>query len=424
MRSAAGRRIRDVRGGGFGRLRTAPLGTRLRRISKLQTVSVEPPAAERFQTMIVGGGVAGLEAALALRDLAGDRITLRMLAPNSDFVYRPLAVQEPFSMSGSREYPLEAIAEDVGFELIQDALREVDPTAREVLTNGGATHSYDALLLGLGARIRAAYEHATTIDDRRLDELLHGLIQDVEGGYTKRLAFVIPARMAWPLPVYELALMTSARAFDSSAGVEITIVTPEDSPLAIFGIGASQAVAALLAEREIEVITSAYCEIPESGVVEISPGDRTARFDRIVALPELEGPAIPGLPEAPEGFIPIDANCQVHGIERVYAAGDATDFAVKYGGIAAQQADTAAHEIAALAGLSVAAEPFHPVIHGVLLTGEQPRYLSAHITGGHGASSELSEQPSWDPPVKIAARHLAAYLDQFDHSTGRTRQDR
>ena len=34
-----------------------------------------------FKVVIVGGGVAGLEAALALRDLAGERINTTLLAP-------------------------------------------------------------------------------------------------------------------------------------------------------------------------------------------------------------------------------------------------------------------------------------------------------------------------------------------------------
>ena len=94
--------------------------------------------------------------------------------------------------------------------------------------------------------------------------MLHGLVQDVEGGYVKRLAFVMPSPVAWPLPVYELALMTSRRARDMNVEVAITIITPEDAPLALFGQGASAAVADLLAENQIDVITSSYCEVPQS----------------------------------------------------------------------------------------------------------------------------------------------------------------
>jgi sulfide:quinone oxidoreductase len=367
-----------------------------------------------FEVLIAGGGVAGLEAALALRDLAGERVSTRMLAPNPEFVYRPMTVREPFSFSRARRYSLRDIAEDLRIELVDGELERVDAGGRTVHARSGSELSYDALVIGLGAHIRARYEHAVTVDDGRLDELLHGLIQDVEGGYVKRLAFVAPAPMAWPLPIYELALMTAERAYDTSAEVSITIITPEEAPLAAFGTGVSDGVGELLAERGIEVVRSAYADVPSSGVVEVNPGNRSRNFDRVVALPQLQGPAVPGLPEAPDGFIRIDEHCQVEGLERVYAAGDATEFPVKYGGIAAQQADTAAQAIAALAGATVEPQPFEPVVHGVLLTGRSPRYLRAHVTGGHGSSSELSETPFSDSSAKIAAKYLAPYLDQRD----------
>lgn len=375
---------------------------------------------EPFGVLIVGGGVAGLEAGLALRDLAGDRVSLRLLAPGPEFVYRPMSVQEPFSFGGAQRYPLPEIAEDLGAELISDSIASVDTDKRIVHSASGAELGYDALMIGLGAKLHARYEHALTIDDARMDELLHGLVQDVEGGYVKRLAFVMPSPVAWPLPVYELALMTSRRARDMNVEVAITIITPEDAPLALFGQGASAAVADLLAENQIDVITSSYCEVPQSRQIEISPGDRRLEVDQIVALPELHGPSLPGLPEDDHGFIPIDASCQVRDTERVYAAGDATDFPVKFGGVAAQQADTAAQAIAALAGAPVEPQPFTPEVHGVLLTGEKPRYLRAHITGGHGASSELTDEPTSSAPAKIDAKYLAPYLAGRQGGAGRS----
>jgi sulfide:quinone oxidoreductase len=367
-----------------------------------------------FEVLIAGGGVAALEGALALRNLAGDRVAIRVISPRSDFVYRPMTVREPFSFGRAQRHPVEQVVRDVGGEVVADAVAKIDPAARSVRTESGAELSYDALLVALGATARARYEHATTIDDRRLDDQLHGLIQDVEDGYVKRLAFVIPPRMAWPLPVYELALMTATRAYDSNVEMTITVLTPEEAPLAVFGGGASHAVAELLSERRIDVITSAYCEIPQPGRIEISPGARTVEADRVIALPELEGPALPGLPSDDDGFIPIDVECRIRGLEREFAAGDATEFTIKHGGIAAQQADTAATAIAAMAGAPVERTAFRPTIRGILLTGGKPRYLQAHITGGHGFSSEISEEPSWDPPAKISAKYLAPYLEQRD----------
>ncbi len=338
-----------------------------------------------------------------------------MLTPEPEFVYRPMRVREPFAYSGARHYPLAEIARDVGFELRQDAFKWLDPQRRLVHTESGEQLPYDALLLALGARLSPAFRHALTLDDRRLDEQLHGLIQDVEGGYTHKLAFIAPSQMPWPLPMYELALMTARRAFDMNQDVSVTIVTPEDAPLAIFGSAVSEAVERLLEQHGILVISSTHCETPQPGQVALHPGGRTLHVGRIVALPELFGPSTPGVPKREgHGFIPIDVHCAVPGLERVYAAGDGTDFAVKHGGVASQQADVAAEAIAALAGAPIEPTKFHPVIHGILLGAEKPLYLSAHITGGHGSSSEVSEEPTWSPATKIAAKYLAPYLESRD----------
>jgi sulfide:quinone oxidoreductase len=367
-----------------------------------------------FEVVIAGGGVAALEAALALRDLAGEHVAITMLAPAPDFVYRPMTVREPFAYGPAQRYPLEDIARDLGVELRRHDFAWVNAAARVVHSEDGEALAYDALLLAIGARIHTRYTHAHTVDDRHLDDILHGLIQDVEGGYVTRLAFVLPGRMGWQLPIYELALMTVGRAYETGVTLSVTIVTPEEAPLTIFGIGASQVVAELLGESGITVITSAYAEVPQWDTVIVNPGDRRLQVDRVVALPELYGPAVRGLPAAEHGFIPIDPHAKVRDVERVYAAGDATDFAIKHGGIAAQQADVAAEAIAALAGMPVEPKHFAPTIDGMLLTGGRPRYLHARITGGHGFSSEVSDEPISSPPRKIAARYLAPYLERLD----------
>src|ERR1700722_5365843 len=62
---------------------------------------------EQLNVVIVGGGVAALEAALALRELGGARIASTILAPDPEFVYRPMTVREPFGYATARRYPLD-----------------------------------------------------------------------------------------------------------------------------------------------------------------------------------------------------------------------------------------------------------------------------------------------------------------------------
>jgi sulfide:quinone oxidoreductase len=377
-------------------------------------MTAESSAPEQLRVIVVGGGVAALETTLALAELAPDQTDVTVLAPNPEFVYRPMTVREPFAYETAHRYPLAPIVRDAGAELLSDELAWVDPAEQAIHTKAGATLRYDALVLALGAQAHTRYPHALTIDDRHMDETLHGLIQDIEGDYVHSLAFVSPARMPWQLPLYELALMAAGRAYDMNLELDVTIVTPEDTPLAIFGVDASRAVVELLERARIKTINSAYAEVPASREVVIAPGDRRLQVDRVVALPELYGPAIRGIPLGEHGFIRVDSYGQVPDAGPVYAAGDAVEFAVKHGGIAAQQADTAARSIAALAGAQITPERFDPVIHGMLLTGGDPLYLTARIAGGHGLGSEATATPTWSPSAKIAAQHLAPYLDTLD----------
>ncbi len=373
---------------------------------------VSPP--DKLRVLIAGGGVAALETALALRELAPEHTDVSVIAPNEDFVYRPMTVREPFAYGPAHRYPLAPIVEHAGGKLLSERLAWVDPTGQIAHTETGEQIEYDALVLALGAKVIPLYRHAITIDDRCLDETLHGLIQDIEAGYIHSLAFVSPGRMAWPLPLYEIALMTAGRAYDMNIELAVTLVSPEDAPLAIFGSGASSAVGELLERAHIETINSAYAQVPEAGEVVINPGDRHLHVDRVIALPELYGPSIRGVPVGEHGFIRVNRFCQVPDVGPIYAAGDATDFAVKHGGLGSQQADAAAESIAALAGAPVTPEPFNPVIHGMLLTDSKPVYLTAKIAGGHGFSSEITDTPTWSPPTKIAAKYLAPYLDTLD----------
>jgi sulfide:quinone oxidoreductase len=367
---------------------------------------------EALEVVIAGGGVAALEAALALRELAGERVRTTLLAPDPDFHYRPTSVREPFGLTGGQRYRLADIAADLGLELVAERLKWVDHAARAVHTDAGSKLSYDALLLALGASRYERFPLALTIDDERLDEQLCGLVQDVEQGYVHSVAFLIPERMPWPFPVYELALMTAARAYEMGVELAVTVLTLEPAPLAIFGAEASRAVARRLAEHRIETITSVSCEVREPGTVSIHPGGRELLADRLIALPELHGPRVPGIPLGPRGgFIPIDPYGRVKRLQRVFAAGDATDFPIKLGGVAAQQADTAAESIAALAGAAVTPRPLRAEIEGLLLGGGPPLRLSASATGSFGCNSRVEVVAHASPLIKIFAKHLTPYLN-------------
>jgi sulfide:quinone oxidoreductase len=366
-----------------------------------------------FKVLIAGAGPAGLEAALALRDRAGDSVTVTLLAPDEELTYRPLSVADPFSLAVTRRHPLDAIARDIGAERVVDRVESVDPGARVVRTEGGLELEYDALLVALGASAEPVFQHGITFWGPGDAEAVHGLVQDVEGGYSRRIAFVVPPGLTWSLPLYELALLTAACAYESNVATTLHLITPEDTPLAVFGSRASQSVTRLLEEVGIRLHAGAYAEEAGHGTLELRPTGERIEVDRIVALPRLEGRPVPGLPSDANGFVPIDEHARVRGIDAVWAAGDVTDFPLKQGGIATQQADAAALDIAARAGALVEPEPFRPLLRGVLMTGQGAWWMRNEPQGGDG-EGDLAGHALWWPASKIAGRWLSPYLAKRD----------
>jgi sulfide:quinone oxidoreductase len=342
----------------------------------------------RAHVLIAGGGVAALEAALALRDLAGELVSIELIAPEPHFWLRPLAVAEPFGLAQAERLELSRFARDCGAEMLLGSLASVDAERRIARTAAGAEIGFDSLLVACGARPVVAVAGALTFrgpaDVPSFRELLGQL-----GSSVRSVVFVVPIGVTWALPLYELALLTASHAAKRGLGVEIRVVTHEPAPLALFGASAARAAAALLEARGIAL---------QAGVSE--PAEQWIAADRVVAMPRLEGIPIGGIPADEHGFVPTDELGLIDGLDRCYAAGDITANPIKQGGLAAQQADAAASAIAAAAGADVEPEPFRPELRGLLLTGAIPRYL-------HADPAELED--SW-PPSKIAGRRLAPYF--------------
>jgi sulfide:quinone oxidoreductase len=371
------------------------------------------PHHDPVHVLIAGGGVAALEAMMALRALAGDRVRITLLAPERDFHYRPMAVAEPFSIAQARRIALVAVAADFDAQHVNGALAGVEADKHRIVTASGERMEYDALVIACGTRAHPAFDGVVTVDDRSIGATLRGLVQDVEDGYTHRVTFVAPAQAFWPLPIYELALLTARRAFDANAKVDIAIVSPEAAPLALFGGGISRALDKLLDDAGIVFHGSSFAEYAAERLT-LRPSGTVLEAGRVVSMPLLDGPQITGVPADPHGFVAVSDYGEVFGLDDVYAAGDVTSYPIKHGGIASQQADVVAAAIAARAGVGNSREPLRPVVRAVLMTGRAPLYLEATLSGDEGLHSVASDTCPWDPPTKIAARYLGPYLERGD----------
>jgi sulfide:quinone oxidoreductase len=363
----------------------------------------------RLRVLIAGGGVAALEAMLALRALAEERVDVELLAPEEEFSYLPLAVAEPFGDAHVERFELPGLAEAAGARFRLGALTGVDPDQHRAQTSDGARLEYEALLIACGARPQEGLPGALTFRGPEDVAAFAGVLEDLVSGAARSIVFALPGGLAWTLPLYELALLTAAYLARLDVhGVEIGIVSHEDAPLALFGHPASEAVRGLLDSRGIAFHERSYPALVERGKLVLVP-DGTLRADRVVALPRLTGPALAGVPHDGEDFIPTDPSGRVDELVDVYAAGDATAFPVKQGGIATQQADAAAETIAARAGAPITPVPFRPVLRGLLLTGAAPGFLRAEIGGGHGPP-DFGSEALWWPPSKVAGHYLAPFL--------------
>jgi sulfide:quinone oxidoreductase len=372
----------------------------------------------RRHVLIAGGGVAGLETLLALRALAGDRLDITILAPELKFVNRSMSAQQPFKVQRGRGFRLEDTAAELGAHWHRGALDRVVHAQHRAVTRDRESLRYDMLVLALGARPQREWqtEGVLTYRGGRDGPNYRMLLRQLREGRIEKVAFVKPAGASWPLPLYDLALMTAAEcAAHDRPDVELSLITPEEEPLAIFGIRASAAISTILSESGVTLHTRSYGQPGPPGRLDISPGHRSLAVDRVVTEPRLVGPSLRGIPSGHEGFIHTDAHGRVPGVDDVFAAGDATTFPVKQGGLAAQQADAVAEAIAALAGADVQPQPFRPVLRGVLLTGRGQAWLRK-VTNGDAPDGEAQRRALFWPPTKIAGRYLSPYLNELDEA--------
>jgi len=368
-----------------------------------------PTPPPRFRVVIAGGGVAALETALAISAIDRSRFDVTLVSPAKEFTYRPAAVLEPFAAGLAGHFAVAEVAEAAGARVIEDELGWVSADEHAAHTASGVVLAYDALVIAAGARQCPAFPHATTIDDAALDTLLHGVVQDVEEGYVKSLAF-LQSDNGWRLPAYELALMTAERAREMCVRCDVTVVTPEQEPLEAFGTGVSTVVRRLLEYRGIDLVTGADPEVPSSRKVIAHAGGPALDVDRVIAMPSLRGPGIRGLPLSGRGLLAVDDECQVRGVADVFAVGDAADHPVKHGGLAAQQADVAANAIARAAGCDLEPLELRARIQAKLLTGRDPLYITATLVGATGVQSQVDSQCPWPSGGKVSADHLGRYI--------------
>jgi sulfide:quinone oxidoreductase len=360
-----------------------------------------------LNVLIAGGGVAGMEAALALRILAGDRVRTELIAPVPDFVNRPASVTTPFAAVNTPRLPLDRLT-DLGITVRRGALAAVDVGRHQARTNDGDLLRYDRLIVAIGARPITSIEGATHFRGPRDAGALERIVRTLARSPARSVTFALAPSATWPLPFYELVLLTAgALGHHGKRSGAIRVVTHEENPLELFGPLASEAVGELFDRDDVELTTTAVPKGTFDGALLLDSGELLPAGD-VVAMPALEGRRLTGLEHDAHGFVRVDRHGRVRGAGDVFAAGDVTAGPVKQGGLAAQQADAAAMCIAREAGASVPVTPAEPVLRAVLTTADGPLHLRTGL--GDPEHGQVSCSPLWRPAGKLAARWLAGYL--------------
>jgi sulfide:quinone oxidoreductase len=285
-----------------------------------------------------------------------------------------------------------------------------------VRLSSGARLDYDHLVLAVGARATSGIAGALTFRDHRDLPQFRAMLRELSAGLLTRVLFAVPPGCSWPLPLYELALLAAEHVAERGLATDISIVTPERSPLAIFGPQPSRVVASLLERRQVSFRGLAPArEVRGEGGLLLRSGE-VMPADRVVAIPELRGRRISGVPAGWRGFVPTDSDGRVDSLPNVYAAGDMASFPIKQAALATQQADRIAELILAAAGASITPlrRPF--VLRAQLVGGEEPVMFRAELDR-HGRATEAAvAQPTSERALsegKVFARYLTPYLTQL-----------
>ena len=320
--------------------------------------------------IIVGGGVAGLEALLALQALAGDRVDLTLVSQHDWFVDRPVTVAEPFGLASAARHSVPDIVAERGARFVGATVVAVHADAHRVSCADGTELSFDTLILAPGARLSAPVADAIAFGLEGSGRAIGEMLDRLRSGEARSVAFVAPSTTGWLLPLYELALMTARELARSN--VEGVAAAPPQP-----GGSASGAVRRRRAAR-----APAACWPRRGSSSSARPRTGSAAADYVVTLPLLRGPELAGVPTTPpDGFIAVDEHGQVK--DSPTCTPPATGSTFRSSRVGSRRSRRMPWPSTSPPRMERASSPmpFRPVLRGMLFTGEAPLYMRSDVPG-------------------------------------------
>lgn len=326
------------------------------------------------RVVVLGAGVAGLEAAFLLESRLSGRVDLEVVYEEDNFVLRPNLVYVPFGAdhAASSLWVAETLARKA-IKCQQGRVEGVDADTGHVHLDDGRQLPYEHLVIATGAApwmqaVPGLQEHAANIwgpaEMLTLRDRFMRMRGRARAGSRQRALFVVPRHNRWSQPLYEVALMfdTWLRRERVREQVELGVLTHEASFLEAAGPRMHEVIAREFAERGIDGHASERLIEARAHEASFAEG-RVERFDLLVTAPPHRASArYDGLPADEHGFVHVEsATRQVVGHPEIYAPGDAGDFPLKDAFLALLQADAAADHIATVVSRRHVKRPFEPV---------------------------------------------------------------
>lgn len=358
-----------------------------------------------IEIVIAGGGVAAIEAVLALRASGRPDLSLTLVSASPSFHLPPLSALKPFARGHSGDVSLAEFMHAQDGRFIEHRVASVEPARRALVLEDGAELPYDELIVAVGGQPVKGTDRGTGFDPDAYNTVT-GIASDLELGWAGSVAVVLPDGPSWPLPGYEIALQLAQQLGGAEAARgHVHLFIPTEEPLEAFGAVVSQRVREALAQAGVTLHAGTAARVVRTGLVERSGGLPPVPVDRVLAMPRIVGPAIPGLPQDEDGFIVVDDLARVAGTAHVHAAGDGTTQPLKFGAIACQQADVAVADLLAVRGLAPAPAPLAPLLDARLVAGDQE--VALH----HDPSGANRPPIAWPAGGKIAGRYLTPWVE-------------
>jgi sulfide:quinone oxidoreductase len=339
------------------------------------------------KVLIVGGGFGGVVAAESLARKLEREHQIVLVSRSRKFLFYPALVRLAFGRGEPDDvsFDLREAMLDRRVTFHEGEIARIAPAKRHVtIARGeftGQMH-YDYLVFALGRRmaterIAGFFEYAHHTLDLDGAFKFGEALRTFQHGHIL-LGYCPGARL--PVPLFETAfalsrLIEGRNEADRSA---ITIVSHE-TPEEMFGDAAvGKALNEAMASRGIEFVS----DFPITRITphSVIAGDgREMNCDLSMVIPPFsgQGAVVHSRITDAEGYLPVDANMRVTGVERMYAVGDCVSLpGPKMGHMAVQQAEVAAENIAAeIAGRAVSAAYDHDLTLVLETDGKDSIYL-------------------------------------------------